>query len=140
MKTDDITEVSLSFELYNEMKQWCSKQKLFTTSYNHGWKPFKDGQEILVDRTYTINFCFQSTTIADKHGRQNTFYKIKRGGRPTTRYGQNSSPEDKERLRSETPSYEAMIYPALTRCQSQIRKVKRGLTLEALNYPSNIAF
>ena len=110
MKIDDISEVSMDVELFEEMKRWCSKQKLFSTSYNHGWKPFKDGQNILVDRVYTLNFCFQSTTISGKDQVNKTFYKIVRGGRPTTQYGANSSPEDKKRLISETPSFEAMIF------------------------------
>lgn len=126
MKMDDISEVSMDVELFNEMQHWCSQQKLFSTHYNHGWKPFKDGQNILVDRMYTLHFCFQTTTISDRNGVKKTFYKIVRGGRPTTRFGVNSSPEDKNRLLSETPSFEAMIYPAITRCQNQIRKIKRG--------------
>ena len=114
MKTDGITEVSLNAELFEEMKRWCSNQDLFSTSYNHGWKPFKNGKDILVDRKYTINFCFQQTSISEKNGDLKEFYKITRGGRPTTKYGDNSSPKNKKRLEEKTPTFEAMIYPAVT--------------------------
>ena len=130
METDDIIEVSMNFELFNEMKQWCSNRNLFSTSYNHGWKPFIDGKEILVDREYTVNFCFQETSIAEKDGTQKEFYKIVRDGRPTTRYGSNRSPEDKKRLEEETPTFEAMIYPAVTRRQNQVRNIKRGMAIK----------
>jgi len=130
MKTDDITQVSMNFELFKEMKQWCNNQNLFTTSYNHGWKPFVDNKQILVDRRYTVNFCFQQTSIDEIDGTLKEFYKIVRGGRPTTKYGPNNSPEDKKRLEEETPTFEAMIHPAITHRRNQVRKIKRGVTFE----------
>lgn len=132
MKTDDINEVSMNFELFDEMFKSCSSQEWFTSFYNHGWKPFKDGKRILVDRNYTVNFCLQQTLIEEslKGGTIKKFYKIVRGGRPPTRYGPNSRPEDKKRLKEKTPTFEAMITPAVTSRQNQVRNIKRDMNLK----------
>jgi hypothetical protein len=129
MKTDDVDEVSMDFELFSEMKDWCHSKKLFSTSYNHGWKQIANDKHIWVDRQYTVNFCFQQTSI-DEGNTIKEFFKIIRRGSSTTKYGPNSSPEDRKRLAEETPTFEAMIYPAVTRRRYQVRYIKRGVSLK----------
>ncbi|MEE1913528.1 hypothetical protein JJJ22_00540 [Aeromonas caviae] len=131
MNLDDISEVSMDYELFHEMLNWCINKEILSSSYNHGWKPFKNGQQILVNRDYTIKFCFQSSTISDR-GNKKTFYKIVRGGRPLPKYGhgKNRGDEAIERLGRDTPSFEEMIYPAISRCQNHIFKIKRGYRRE----------
>ena len=129
MKTDDITEISMDSELFNEMKQWCCSKKLFSTSYNHGWKQVEHDKRILVDRQYTLKFCFQQTSI-DEGNTIKHFYKIVRGGSGTTKYGPNSSPKDRKRLGEETPTFEAMIYQAVTRRRHHVRNITHGETLK----------
>lgn len=75
MNLDDISEVSMDYELFHEMLNWCINKEILSSSYNHGWKPFKNGQQILVNRDYTIKFCFQSSTISDR-GNKKHFIRL----------------------------------------------------------------